>query len=112
MKVLVIVFAVFMTLMGCEKTEHPPQNLIPADTLALLLADMHILETAQNTKVLTSDSVPHSYEALYAAMFARYAISNERYDSTMVWLSNHPSDLEIIYDRVIEHLAQRESATR
>lgn len=112
MRVLTLALPILLAMVGCDKTEQPPKNMVAADTLAMLLADMTVLETAQNTKALTSDSVKYSYEALYAAMFAHYGVTNARYDSTMAWLSTHPSDLEKIYDQVIEHLAERESANR
>ena len=105
-------FILLMGLVACEPKEHRPTGLIDDAAMAQLLADMHILETAQNSKTLQSDSIQFSYEQIYTETFKKHNVTRSQYDSTMMWLSHHPAELEVVYDQVISELSERESRAK
>lgn len=107
-----LLWAMSFLLFSCESVQKRPIGLVPDSTMVLLLADMHILETAQNTKSLEADSVPFSYQELYAEIFKRHQVRRPQYDSTMMFLSVNAPEMERIYDLVIQELSEREAKTK
>jgi hypothetical protein len=99
-------------LAACNPKAPRPAGLASDTTMVMLLADMHILESAHNTKALEADSVPYTYAEIYAEIFRRHNVTKAQYDSTMMWLARDSQQLDAIYDQVIEELSKREAAVK
>lgn len=110
-KTLLIAF-LGISVISCQPQPQRPTGLVPDTTMVQLLADMHILESAHNTKALEADSVPFSYPEIYAEIFRKHQVNKTQYDSTMFWLARDAEQLDAVYDRVIEELSKREAAVK
>jgi len=107
-----ILYLAILSLSACTRSPNRPSGLVADSTMVQLLADMHILESAHNTKALEADSVPYTYAEIYAEIFRKHNVTKVQYDSTMTWYSREPMQMDAIYDQVIEELSKRESAVK
>lgn len=107
-----LLYLMMLGIAACTPTEKRPAGMAADSTMVQLLADMHILESAHNTKALEADSVPYTYAEIYTEIFRRHNVTKVQYDSTMLWYSRQPMQMDAIYDQVIEELSKREAAVK
>ena len=93
------------TIIG-KKYLIPEKNLIP------LLVDIHLADgMAISYRFI---SLPDNLDStvLYSSIFEKHGVSRMQFDSTMSYYTNHPDDLNKIYEKVIERLSKLESEIR
>ncbi len=83
--------------------------LIPEKVLVPLLVDLHMADgigAAQRVLPL-----PENLDStvLYNSVFEKYRVSREEFDSTMTYYTNHPDNLNKIYEKVLAELSRLES---
>ncbi|MFN8230333.1 MAG: DUF4296 domain-containing protein [Bacteroidia bacterium] len=76
------------------------------DTLAKLLSEMALMESAINLNVQNLSST--KFDSVYNfSILKSNSISKERYDSTLYYYSKHPEEYKLIYEQVLEKLNQK-----
>lgn len=96
-----------LTLACLSACNTVPEGVIDTDKMAELMADIHqanaVVELNPNT--YTSDSVKMS---LKKAVFERYGITEEQFDSSLMWYGHNLDIYKDVYDNVIKILEKRE----
>ena len=76
------------------------------DTLAKVLSEMALMESAINLNVQNLSST--KFDSVYNfSILKNNNISKVRYDSTIYFYSKHPEDYKVIYEMVLEKLNQK-----
>lgn len=69
-----------------------------------LLVDLHVLEGSIRASGMDYRQGEMKKDAYYRALFDRYGISSEEFDSCLSWYTKHPKKFERIYANVITRL--------
>lgn len=96
---MVIMTAVLMTV-ACRRT---PGDVIEPHDMALLLADIHKGEgvVELNRRSFSNDS---SKRALMEAIYRRHGVTQEQFDTSMVWYGHHLEEYINVYNEVMDIL--------
>jgi len=110
MKYFFLIF-IILALFACKNQQSPsgsdlqkPDSLIPRRQMVRILTDMHLTEAALTylkTKGETSNSLSDDY---YNALFSKYKISRENFESNFDYYKRDQENLIKIYEEVINNL--------
>lgn len=100
MKKLVYVIIVLLVLAACS---HDPDYVIGEKKMVDVLVDVHkaeaVVESNYNIYNNTADK-----KKLREAVFLKHGITQEQFDTNLVWYGHHIEDYMKIYEQVIERL--------
>ncbi|MEI7500279.1 MAG: DUF4296 domain-containing protein [Bacteroidota bacterium] len=111
-----VAVCLFLLLVSCaEKKDFssatnpmPADSLISSEKMIHILADVHMIEAAlsieRNEGLDSKDKTIFYYEGI----FNKYHISRGRYDANMKYYSQNPSEMLIMYDKVIREIESRQ----
>ena len=94
----------FFFFTACERN-----SVIPVGKMQKLLYDLHKMEGVLQEKgydVINDEE----YNAYLAAVLRKYGVSQQTFDSSLVWYTAHPRRFEAIYPKIIEKLEQEKGA--
>ena len=83
-----------------------PAGIIGKETMAKIIADIHISESMQVDAGKT-DSATQKINVLYYAIFKKYDISRKEYEKSLDYYTRNPDILAEIYENVTEILNTR-----
>ncbi|MDP6907896.1 MAG: DUF4296 domain-containing protein [Flavobacteriales bacterium] len=111
MKRVYLLFGVgCLLLSSCEDKEpKTPDYLLSEEQMVSVIMDMHLIETANNLKLIPSDSV---YQADFSSIFSTHEVSKEAYDSSLFYYVTETDRMDKIYDKVLEDLYELESEVK
>ena len=105
---LVPVWALLTLLTACDFTDKKPGNLIPADKMVNVLAEVHLAESkVSRLNLRGTDSANLVYKRLEQAIFKKYQVDTSAYTKSYIYYSSHPAEFEVLYQRVVEKLQKR-----
>ena len=124
---LAVMMMVFVSCGGGE-SDVPPAGILVADSMASVLAEIHLLEAAISIRVPTSvhpmnlpgmpnlpqdpsftDVKQENIDSIgYYNIFSTFHITRQQYDSSMKWYCTHPAALSSLYEKVETELTKRE----
>lgn len=103
-KLAVLLAAILILFSACNSR---PEIVIEEETMVSLLTDIHMAEGL--LEVQSSQSRDEGYaEGVRSAVLAKYDITQERLDTSLVWYSQNLKYLIRIYNRVNKNLEERE----
>lgn len=103
----------FVILMACnEPKPEQPDYLIDEEKMVELMVDMHLVETAQNLKLMGVDSTNRRYQQYFNAIFESHEVSKVDFDSSLHYYSTKTERMNDIYDKVLEELHELESEVK
>lgn len=88
-----------------------PKDIIPPEKMEDLLVDVH---TSEGLMEIEYDlfRTPGRKEAARKAVLDKYGVSQDQFDTSLVWYGRHLEEYIRIYDRVIERLKTQDEALR
>lgn len=100
---LTCVIGLLLTLSACSRV---PSNVVKPDEMAELMADLQIAESAveSNFQYYPTDS---SRLAVKQAVLAKHGVSQEMYDTTMMWYGAHLDQYMKVYEQTEQILQNR-----
>ena len=90
---------------------HVPEEVIPPGKMEDLLVDIHTSEGLMEIEY-TLFNTPEKKEAARKAILQKHKVTEEQFDTSLVWYGKHLDDYIKIYDRVIERLKAQDDALR
>ncbi len=102
-----------LLLFAC-KEKHPktPGYLLNEETMVAVMVDMHLVETAQNLKILGVDTMQTRYQQYFNAIFESHEITKTEFDSSLFYYTTQTEQMNVIYDKVLEELYELESEVK
>lgn len=97
---------------GCFKNNTSESNkiadnyMVQEDTLATILCEMALTESALNQNVQNYSSAKFDSVYNFNALVSHH-VSKERFDSTLYYYSKNPDDYKTLYELVLEKLNQK-----
>lgn len=78
-------------------------NIIPPDTLELMIHDIHLADAIITSKILKQKGGSASDSIIYQNIYNKYSYSRDDFDQTLLYYAHNRLDtLNVIYDRVIQ----------
>jgi len=106
MKYFFYIFLIITILNSCSTTIENPEIVIPADSMAIILADVHLadatLSVIMNKKRFTK------IDNYYYSVLKKHNISRARLDSSISYYSSRGEEFEKIYENVMFILSEKE----
>jgi hypothetical protein len=102
-----VIGAFIVTLFSCAAEEQKPDYLLSEDKLVDVFTDFQIAEAIVRLGYhRTKDSMFYN-DSLYNAVFRKHNISEAIFDSNFTYLTDHPKELERIFENVIDTLSSK-----
>lgn len=98
---------VFLSLSSCAlepKTFDEPEDLIPQDSMVLLMHDMGILESYIHQRYVQLERYALLLRMSGDSLLSEYGVSRDRYESSMTYYGKNPQRFLEIYDSIISKL--------
>jgi hypothetical protein len=97
---------VLLLVAGCTKT---PEHIIGEDTMKRMLVDLYKAEAIMedNEKTFYNDSLR---KALRQSVFMKYNVTQELYDTTLIWYAHNLDVYKTICDDVVKELCKKHKA--
>ena len=96
--------ALLCLLAACEqghKTPVPPAGVLPMDSVALVLRDIHELESSLMVSGIRQDTAQHLYRTLEPELFRKYGLDTSRFNRSLRFYSSDPFLLDSLYHVVL-----------
>ncbi len=101
-----------ITLLGlfsCTSKEvNIPSEVIPKDTMLMLMMDIHLAEAGIRT-VAPDDSVSFYTVSYYHFIFDKYKVDKKRFQQSLKFYTDHTELLHDIYQKMIEEMSRKEA---
>jgi hypothetical protein len=101
-----LIFLVFCY--SCIRPEKPPEDVIPRDTMAAILVDIHIAESKVSVKSIRPDSAHIYYNLHKKEIFNKYKVPEERFEKSFEYYMRNLTEMDQIYAVVVDSLSLRE----
>lgn len=110
--IVIFIITMFFACMPEPKYEEDSgKNIVPQDTLELMIYDIHLADAIITSKILKTKDNSVVDSLIYQSIYDKYNFSREDFDQTLLYYThNHLDTLNAIYDRVISkfHIAEGE----
>lgn len=108
-KRVLVINAILFLFFGCisKNVEYDTprgKNIIPFDTLGLIIYDIHITDAMLTTNVLKKMELSNIEDSLiYESVFEKYLYTKDQLNETLLYYTHNALDsLDMLYDRVLE----------
>ncbi len=94
-----------LILFSCTEEEKPasaPKGILPMDSTALVLRDIHELESALMVSSIRQDSTQNLYRELEPDIFRKYKLDTTRFNRSLRYYSSEPYLLDSLYHVVLK----------
>ena len=102
---ILIVSACSDTLVSNEK----PKNLIPRDSMVMVLLEMTLLEAHIQTKYMHVSRFKESMLMSGKKLLKKHHVSVQRYEESMVYYGSRQDEMQSIYSEILDSLNQMAS---
>lgn len=102
---LIIISSCTDTVEGASK----PDNLIPKDTMVMILKDMTLIESFIQTKYMHVSSFEKTMKLSGKKILDKYHVSYKRYDESMDYYGSRQEQMEAIYAQILDSLNRQAS---
>lgn len=100
----ILLFMLFAGISACRRDDVPPEDFLPADSLALILSEMHIAQAGVNNLVTDQKKREKLYFEMNAAVLERFKVSRELFDKSYGWYEERPAMTDTLYGLVMKRL--------
>ncbi len=108
-KRLLLLFMLGFLGYSCSDKETMPKDKISGDTMALILADMHVLEASFALGHLDSLNTGIRPENFNERVLNKYRVSKQTFDSSYNYYLLNPDYFNKIYDDVLVSLSKKQA---
>lgn len=109
MNTKVTILAAILALLACGSDGDRPENLIPPQTMVLILRDVHRGEQQVSQLGLRAqDSSLVVFQTLEQRIYKKYGFDSAAYRLSYMHYAAHPEEFKRIYQTVIDSLQAEE----
>lgn len=103
-------YLLLFILFSCEvklKEFDTPKNLLPKDSLALILEDIMVVEYQVQAKYPLPQQFTECVKKSGDTILAQYKVSYNRFDEAMTHYGSRQKEMQQIYDSILERLTKK-----
>ena len=106
LKLTVFIFVFILITQSCNHKQVGNNDLIPQDTMAMLIADIHIADATLS--VIMNTEKFKNIDEYYASVLKKYNIDRARFDTSLSIYSSNSDEFNKVYEDVMLILSQKE----
>lgn len=102
-----LLFVLICLLASCRDVVtgfNSSENLIPRDTMVMLIKDMTLLESHVQMKYIQVNRYHKTMKKSGDLILKKYQISSERYEASINYYGSHQEEMQSIYSQVLDSL--------
>ncbi len=106
----ILPFIILYLLLSCKSKNQVsiPADILPSDSMTVLLADVHVLQSAAQLGY-SQNIKDTSLQLAYQSLWKKHNLTENSYNKNMLFYCNHPKLLDSVYEKVIGNLNQRKA---
>ena len=109
-KILLILLITATTLTACMSKTETYERKIRRTKLVQILADMHLADAVAEDQCRESRSKIFLQSKQYSnAILKHYEVTQADFDETWNYYTQHPLEMDELYEQVIEEITKRET---
>ncbi len=89
-----------------------PSDLVSRETMANIMADMHMADAGLSANNLTPDSIKRMNAGYYDFVLNKYQTSQESFEASFDYYLSIPMEMDTIYTFIVDELNKRETQSR
>lgn len=93
---------------GCADNDQPPKDILTQDQLTGIMIEFYLGEAKLSNYGLPYDSASKLFIPFEESVLKKYGVSDSTLYKTYQYYFDHPTELEKIYEVVIDSLSLRE----
>jgi hypothetical protein len=105
-KLTILLFILIWVTQSCNYESENNKDVIPKDTMVMLISDIHIADATLN--VIMNTEKFKEVDDYYTSVLSKYNVSRSRFDTSLAYYSSKPETFEQIYEDVMLLLSQKE----
>jgi len=113
-KRLLLAAIVFIT--ACQSDLHDqeelPKGLLTAEQLVPIVAEMEVLQSVYNNRLIQSEEIKDSLPTYYLQVFEKFEIERTLFDSSYTWHNAHPDRALQLQEAVVLYLKEWEDGRK
>ena len=82
------------------------KDILPKDSMILILTDMHLADADAQVRNLMLDSSRALLKSNYRIIFAHYRINQQRFKKSLNYYTQRPKELDEMYAQVVNNLSK------
>ena len=110
MKKYLILFLVTWSI-GCSEqpVEKTPKGVLPIDKMTAVMIDIQLIEAGIVVRKYNRTQRKDQITDYYRALYHKHKITKETFDLSLQYYTDHPGQLEEIYESMMEKLSELEA---
>lgn len=104
-----ILIILSIVIASCKNANEPPKDLIPKEEMALIVADLTLLEATYNTKLIRVENKKELMLKYSKEIFDKHQVTEERFDRSYDYYINNSEEFELVLELVFEELNKMET---
>lgn len=109
MKKLFFILAVLFCYACTSPLSPPPPGLIPQEKMTHIIFDVHVGEARLESMGLNHDTATYLFKNVEADILKKHQVSKEQFYTSYDYYLENVSELDKIYERVVDSLTVREA---
>lgn len=94
---------------ACSKNQaNIPSNIIPKDSMVLIMSDIHIAEAAVKTAAADTN-YKLNIKTFYDHIYKKYNTTDSNFNKSLKFYTDNPALLEEIYQKIAEEMSRKEA---
>jgi hypothetical protein len=106
---------ILLLLFSCApvtEQQERPDSILPEEKMVNILSDMHLAEALVNATPHGGDTNTHRIIDYYGAIYTKYDVTKEVFQSSYDYYVYHPVLLDSVYSKIIIKLSDKETRLR
>jgi hypothetical protein len=107
-----VMFVMIVAFGACNQPEEQPQVLLPEEQMVQVLVELHLAEARVELIQIPQDSIRPLLKQRYSDIFTQLEIDTTAFNTTFEYYEQHPTEMDLLYEKVIDNLVEREATYR
>ena len=105
MRILAVIM-LGLALVACQMEERP-EGIMERDEFKEALLDAQLVEARMNHEMILEQMKTMPVQKYYEELFERHQITEEQFQETFNYYTEHPDELKAIYEEIMTELTLR-----
>mgnify|MGYP006291638771 CR=1 FL=1 len=97
-----------LVLSGCHSGTKNEKYILEEDKMVDVMVDVHMAEAVLRNKRISGDELDKLTSDYYSKIFSKHEITQQQFDSSIVYYEDHIKDFNEIYEKVIVRLNKKQ----
>lgn len=107
-----LIFAMIVAVAACNQPTELPKGLLPEEQMVQVLVELHLAEARVELIQIPQDSIRPLLKQRYSEIFTQLEIDTAKFNSTFEYYEKHPKKMDLLYEKVVDNLVEREATYR